>query len=130
MNEIDLKTGQTRINYAKVFKKDGDTILGCYHNTRGLWAIAYHPGKNSLYVPFQYQCLSMTANLNTATGWGRPAGLMRPRSDPKKYMNLGKIDVATAELQAIYSQTPASSGSALVTARDPGFWRDPNPGSQ
>ena len=45
MNDIDLKTGQTRINYAKVFKKDGDTILGCYHNTRGLWAIAYHPGR-------------------------------------------------------------------------------------
>ena len=24
--------------------------LGCYHNTRSLWNIAYHPGKNSLYV--------------------------------------------------------------------------------
>ena len=45
MNEIDLKTGQTRINYAKVFKKDGDTILGCYHNTRGLWAIPIIRGR-------------------------------------------------------------------------------------
>ena len=126
MNDIDLKTGQTRINYAKVFKKDGDTILGCYHNTRGLWAIAYHPGKNSLYVPFQDQCLSMTANLNTATGWGRRAGVMRPGSDPKKYMNLGKIDVATGELRVIYSQPQASSGSALVTSGDLVFWGDQN----
>jgi 3-dehydroquinate dehydratase len=51
MNDIDLKTGRTRINYAKVFKKDGDTIVGCYHNTRGLWAIAYHPGKNRSMCP-------------------------------------------------------------------------------
>src|SRR5258708_29921868 len=91
MNEIDLKTGQTRINYAKVFKKDGDTILGCYHNTRGLWAIAYHPGKNSLYVPFQDQCLSMTANLNTATGWGRRAGVMPPGSVPKTKLNWARF---------------------------------------
>src|SRR4051812_15911804 len=57
MNHIDVETGQTRVNVDKIFKKDGDKILGCYHNTRGLWAIAYHPGKNSLYVPFQDQCL-------------------------------------------------------------------------
>jgi alcohol dehydrogenase (cytochrome c) len=65
MNDIDVKTGKTHINYDKVFKKDGDTIVGCYHNTRGLWAIAYHPGKNALYVPFQDQCVRMTANSKT-----------------------------------------------------------------
>jgi alcohol dehydrogenase (cytochrome c) len=68
----------------------------------------------------------MTANLNTATGWGRRAGVMRPGSDPKKYMNLGKIDVATGELRVIYSQPQASSGSALVTAGDVVFWGDQN----
>ena len=35
MNDIDLKTGRTRVNPDKLFKKDGDKILGCYHNTRG-----------------------------------------------------------------------------------------------
>jgi hypothetical protein len=42
MNGIDLKTGQTRVNYDKLFKKDGDHIIGCCHNARGLWAIAYN----------------------------------------------------------------------------------------
>ncbi len=126
MNGIDLKTGQTRVNYDKLFKKDGDHIIGCYHNTRGLWAIAYHPRKNGLYVPFQDQCLSMTANTKTPAGWGPRAGIIRPGSDPQKYMNLARIDVATGELRVLYSQPQASSGSALVTAGDLVFWGDQN----
>ena len=43
MNEINPETGQTHVNVDKLFKKDGQTILGCFHNTRGLWSIAYHP---------------------------------------------------------------------------------------
>jgi alcohol dehydrogenase (cytochrome c) len=126
MNDIDLKTGQTRVNADKIFKKDGDKILGCYHNTRGLWAIAYHPGKNSLYVPFQDQCLEMTANSKDPAGWGPRRGVMRPGSDPNKYMNLGKIDVATGELKVLYSQPQASAGSSLVTGGDLVFWGDQN----
>jgi alcohol dehydrogenase (cytochrome c) len=126
MNDIDVKTGQTRVNVDKLFKKDGDTIVGCYHNTRGLWQIAYHPGKNSLYVPFQDQCLKMTANLKNPTGWGPREGVMRPGSDPNKYMNIGKIDVATGEMKVLYSQPQASAGAALVTAGDLMFWGDQN----
>ncbi len=126
MNSIDLKTGQTRVNSDKLFKKDGDTIIGCYHNTRGLWAIAYHPGKNALYVPFQDQCLSMTANAKNPAGWGPRSGIMRPSSDPKKYMNIGRIDLTTGEMKVIYSQPQASSGSALATAGDLVFWGDQN----
>jgi len=126
MNDIDLKTGQTRVNVDKLFKKDGDTIIGCYHNTRGLWQIAYHPGKNSLYVPFQDQCLKMTANMKNPTGWGPREGVMRPGIDPNKYMNIGKIDVATGEMKVLYSQPQASAGSALVTAGDVVFWGDQN----
>jgi len=126
MNDIDLKTGQTRANVDKLFKKDGDKVLGCYHNTRGLWAIAYHPGKNALYVPFQDQCLSMTANLKSKTGWGPRAGVMRPGSDPNKYMNLGRIDLSTGEMRVLYSQPQASAGSALATAGDLVFWGDQN----
>jgi alcohol dehydrogenase (cytochrome c) len=126
MNHIDVKTGQTRVNPDKLFRKDGDKILGCYHNTRSLWSIAYHPGKNSLYVPFQDQCLSMTANSKAKTGWGPRAGVMRPGSDPNKYMNIGKIDLATGEMRVLYSQPQASAGSALVTAGDLVFWGDQN----
>ncbi len=126
MNQIDVKTGQTRVNPDKLLWKDGDKILGCYHNTRGLWAIAYHPGKNSLYVPFQDQCLSMTANTKVTAGWGPRAGVMRPGIEPNKYMNIGKIDLATGEMRVLYSQPQASAGSALVTAGDLIFWGDQN----
>src|SRR6266516_3936028 len=126
MNHIDVKTGKTRVNPDKLFRKDGDKILGCYHNTRSLWAIAYHPGRNSLYVPFQDQCLTMTANTKAKAGWGPRAGVIRPGSDPNKYMNIGKIDLATGELRVLYSQPQASVGSALVTAGDLVFWGDQN----
>jgi alcohol dehydrogenase (cytochrome c) len=126
MSDIDLKTGQTHINVDKLFKKDGDKVLGCYHNTRALWSISYHPGKNSLYVPFQDQCLSMTANLSSKTGWGPRAGVMRPGSDPKKYMNFAKIDLSTGEMRVLHSQPQPGNGSALVTAGDLVFWGDQN----
>ena len=126
MNDIDLKTGATHINFDKVFKKDGDKILGCYHNTRGLWAISYDPQNNSLYVPFQDQCVSMTANSKSKTGWGPRAGVIRPGSDPKKYMNSAKINLETGEMTVLYSQPQASVGSALTTAGGLLFWGDQN----
>src|SRR6266571_3891528 len=125
-NNQDRILVRTRVNPDKLFWKDGDKILGCYHNTRGLWSIAYHPGRNSLYVPFQDQCLTMTANGKAKAGWGPRAGVIRPGSDPSKYMNLGKIDLATGELRVLYSQPQASVGSALVTAGDLVFWGDQN----
>jgi alcohol dehydrogenase (cytochrome c) len=126
MNHIDLETGQTRVNPDKLFKKDGDKILGCYHNTRGLWSIAYNPKNNSLYVPFQDQCLTMTANATAKAGWGPRTGVMRPGIDPKKYMNLAKIDLSTGEMRILHSQSQPGNGSALTTAGDLVFWGDLN----
>jgi alcohol dehydrogenase (cytochrome c) len=126
MNEIDLKTGVTRVNPDKLFKKDGDKVLGCYHNTRGLWSIAYSPKHNSLYVPFHDQCLSMVADSKTKTGFGPRFGVMRPGSDPNKYMNLAKIDLATGEMKLLHSQPQPTNGSSLVTAGDLVFLGDLN----
>ena len=126
MNEINPETGQTHVNVDKLFKKDGQTILGCFHNTRGLWSIAYHPKKNALYVPFQDQCLSMTSNMKAKTGWGPRVGVMRPGIDPNKFMNLAKIDLATGEMKVLYSQAQPSQSSALVTDGDLVFWGDAN----
>lgn len=126
MNEINPETGQTHVNVDKLFKKDGDKILGCFHNTRGLWSIAYHPKKNALYVPFQDQCLSMTANAKAKTGFGPRFGVMRPGIDPNKFMNLARIDLATGEMKVIYSQPQPSQASALVTDGDLVFWGDAN----
>jgi alcohol dehydrogenase (cytochrome c) len=126
MGDIDLKYGTTSVNPDKLFKKDGDKILGCYHNTRGLWSIAYHPVKNAVFVPFQDQCLSMTANMKTKVGWGPRAGVMRPGIDASKFMNIARIDISTGEMKILYSQPQAGQGSALVTAGDLVFWGDMN----
>ena len=126
MNHIDPESGRTRVNPDKLFKKDGDKILGCYHNTRGLWSIAYSPKNNSLYVPFQDQCLTMTANLTAKAGWGPRNGVMRPGIDPEKFMNLAKIDLSTGEMRVLYSQPQPGNGSALTTAGDLVFWGDLN----
>jgi alcohol dehydrogenase (cytochrome c) len=126
INVVDVKTGRTSVNPDKLFKKDGDTILGCYHNTRGLWQVAYHPGKNALYVPFHDQCLSMQAANSSATGYGRRSGVLRPGSDPKAYMGMARIDVATGEMKVIYSQPQPTNGSALTTAADLVFFGDLN----
>ena len=126
MNVVDVKTGRTSANPGKMFKKDGDTIIGCYHNTRGLWQIAYHPGRNALYVPFHDQCLTMTAVNGSASGYGRRTGVLRPGSDPKAYMGMARIDVATGEMKVIYSQAQGTNGSALVTAGDLVFFGDLN----
>ena len=126
MNHIDLESGRTQVNPEKLFKKDGDKILGCYHNTRGLWSIAYNPKNNSLYVPFQDQCLSMTANLTAKAGWGPRGGVMRPGINPEKFMNLAKIDLSTGEMRVLHSQPQPGNGSALITAGDLVFWGDLN----
>ena len=126
MSVVDVMTGQTSVNPDKLFKKDGDTIVGCYHNTRGLWQIAYHPGTNAIYVPFHDQCLSMEAVHDSSTGFGRRTGVMRPGSDPKAYMGMAKIDIATGEMRVIYSQAQGTNGSALTTAGDLVFFGDLN----
>jgi PQQ-dependent dehydrogenase (methanol/ethanol family) len=126
MSVVNLKTGQTSVNPDKLFKKDGDQIVGCYHNTRGLWQIAYHPGRNALYVPFHDQCLAMEAVNANSTGFGMRNSVMRPGSDPNKYMNMARIDLATGEMRVIYSQPQPSNGSALVTAGDLVFFGDLN----
>lgn len=126
INVVDVKTGKTAVNPEKMFKKDGDTIVGCYHNTRGLWQISYHPGKNALYVPFHDQCLSMEAVNSSTTGYGRRVGVLRPGADPKAYMGMARIDIATGEMRVIYSQPQGTNGSALTTAGDLVFFGDLN----
>jgi alcohol dehydrogenase (cytochrome c) len=126
MNFIDLKTGRTQVNFDKLFKEDGERIVGCYHNTRAIMQTSYDPQNNSLYVPFHDQCLSMTADAKSRTGYGPRNGIIRPGSDPNKYMNIGKIDVSTGEMKVIYSQPQGTNGSALTTAGGLVFFGDLN----
>ncbi|PYR71116.1 MAG: hypothetical protein DMF88_00685 [Acidobacteria bacterium] len=123
---VDVKTGQTGVNPDKLFKKDGDTIVGCYHNTRGLWQIAYDPDTNAVYIPFHDQCLQMQAANANPTGYGPRTGVLRPGADPKNYMGIAKVDVATGEMKVIYSQPQPANGSALATASGLVFFGDLN----
>lgn len=126
MNAVDVRTGRTTLNAAKVFKKDGDQIIGCYHNTRAIMQTSYNPRNNSLYVPFHDQCLSMQADVESKTGFGPRFGIIRPGSDPQKYMNIGKVNVSTGEMKVIYSQPQGTNGSLLTTAGGLVFFGDLN----
>ena len=126
LSDIDVETGATQANWDRVFKQDGDHTLTCFHNARSLWNIAYHPGKNALYVPFHDQCLSMTANLAAPSGYGPRFGVIRPGIEPDAYMGVAKVDLSTGEMRVIYSQAQPTNGSALTTAGDLVFFGDLN----
>ncbi len=124
ISRIDVETGLTYINMDKVFKQDGDRVLVCSFNTRGYWPPAYHPGKNSLYIPFHDSCLDMTANTGSELGSGPRVGIPRPGSDPNAFTGLAKLNVSTGRVDRIYSARTPSNGAVLATAGDLIFWGD------
>ncbi|MBL8552499.1 MAG: PQQ-binding-like beta-propeller repeat protein [Hyphomonadaceae bacterium] len=126
MNHIDVRTGRTRVNPEKLFRKDGDHVISCYHNTRTMAQTSYNPRNNALYVPFQDQCLSMTADVDSPTGFGPRFPIMRPGADPAKFMNIARIDAATGEMRIIFSQPYGATGSLLTTAGGLVFFGDMN----
>ena len=126
ISDIDVETGRVHINWEKVFKKDGDRTVACFHNVRSFWSTAYHPGKNALYVPFNDNCLDMTANLKNPSGFGPRRGILRPGAKLDEYMGMARIDLTTGEMKRIYTQAVPGNGSALVTAGDLLFWGDMN----
>ena len=83
ISHIDVETGRTHMNWDKVKKNDGDRVLVCFHNTRSFWSTAYHPGTNSLYIPYHDACLDMTENYSNPAGFGPRRQIMRPGSDPE-----------------------------------------------
>lgn len=121
---IDVETGMTEINWDNVFKRDGDTVLSCFHNTRSYWPMAYHPGTNAIYVAFHDYCLGMTADLSSPSGWTNRAGRLRPGVDLDKAHALGKIDLTTGVLTRLYESAVPGNGAVLATAGDLIFWGD------
>jgi alcohol dehydrogenase (cytochrome c) len=126
ISHIDVDTGRTHINWDKVKKKDGDRILVCFHNTRSWWATSYHPGKNSLYIPYHDACLDMTENHANPAGYGPRRQLLRPGADIKKFLNIAKVNLSTGKVETLHSQPEPGNGSALVTAGGLLFWGDLN----
>ncbi len=124
ISNVDVETGMTEINWDNVFKKDGDTVLSCFHNTRSYWPMAYHPGTNAIYVAFHDYCLGMTADLSSPSGWTDRSGRLRPGVDPDKAHALGKIDLTTGELTRLHESGVPGNGAVLATAGDLIFWGD------
>jgi len=146
ISNIDGRTGKTTINWDVVLKQPGERHVICAYNTKSYWPMSYHPGKNSLYIPYVDDCLDMTravpapagAEAAAAAGGGRGVrgadgsqperrtGVRRPGSDPEKYGGIAKVNVATGEIQRFYEGSVPGNGATLATAGDLVFWGDLN----
>src|SRR5437667_896228 len=146
ISNIDGRTGKTTINWDVVLKQPGERHVICAYNTKSYWPMSYHPGKNSLYIPYVDDCLDMTravpapagAEASSAAGGGRGVrgadgsqperrtGVRRPGSDPEKYGGIAKVTVATGEIQRFYEGSVPGNGATLATAGDLVFWGDLN----
>jgi len=146
ISNIDRRTGKTTINWDVVLKQPGERHVICAYNTKSYWPMSYHPGKNSLYIPYVDDCLDMTravpapagAEASSAAGRGRGVrgadgslperrtGVRRPGSDPEKYGGIAKVNVATGEIQRFYEGSVPGNGATLATAGDLVFWGDLN----
>lgn len=122
--DINVETGRTTINSERMFARDGQRQLVCYHNTRSYWSTAYDPTRNALYIPYHDACLDMTSNSRNESGFGPRRGILRPGTDLEDYSSIAKVDLGTGEVQRIHSQVAPGNGSALVTAGDLLFWGD------
>ena len=128
ISNVDGKTGKSTLNWDLVFKSPGERHVICYWNTRSYWPTAYHPGQNSLYVPWVDNCLDMTSAI-PATG-DKPAvsekrvGTPRPGSSPAEFGGLSKINMTTGEIRHIYKGRAPGNGAVLATGGDLVFWGD------
>jgi alcohol dehydrogenase (cytochrome c) len=126
ISNIDGKSGKSTINWDVVLKQPGEQHVICAYNTKSYWPMSYHPGKNSLYIPYVDNCLDMTAAA-PASG-DKPAtperrnGVRRPGSDPEKFGGLAKVNVATGEIQRLYEGRLPGIAATLATAGDVVFW--------
>ena len=58
ISSIDVKTGIPHLNTDLLFREPGQNHVLCYWNTRSYWPLAYHPGQNALYVPYDRVALA------------------------------------------------------------------------
>jgi alcohol dehydrogenase (cytochrome c) len=130
ISEIDGKTGTAKINPELILGKPGERHTICSFNTRSWWPTAYHPGKNSLYIPYIDNCLDMTSAAPAADG--KPAtperrvGTPRPGADPNTLNGLAKVNMSTGEIQRWVLGKVPSNGAVLATAGDVIFFGDLN----
>jgi alcohol dehydrogenase (cytochrome c) len=128
ISKIDVKTGRTYINENVLVDAPGKRRTVCFWNTKSYWPMAYHPGVNSLFVPYTDNCMDMTAAIPASEG--KPAvaerrdGVRRAGTKPEEFAGIAKINVSTGEIQHIYKGRAPGNGAVLATAGDLVFWGD------
>jgi len=121
--DIDLETGITSISRDKILTREGEEHTTCFQNTRSYWPMAYHPGKNALYVPYHDACVTRVGRLDSANGHERTTHA-REGSDPDAFTGLAKINMASGEIVRLHTQRNPANGAVLLTAGDLVFWGD------
>ncbi len=87
--------------------------------------MAYHPGKNSLYIPYFDVCVERTGTLKSLNGHARTS-VPRPGTDTSSWAGIAKVNMATGQIQRIYTGRVPGNGAVLATAADLIFWGDLN----
>lgn len=124
--DMDLTTGRAMISRDKVLTGPDDFHeLICFANTKGYFPMAYHPGRNALYIPYHDTCANRTAALGTTNGHRRET-FIRPGADPDHYVGIARVDMETGRMQVLHTQRYPSNGAVLATAGDLIFWGDMN----
>ena len=120
--DIDVETGNVYPNFEELgFQNPGEQHVICFFNTTSYWPSAYHPGTNTMWVPWVDNCLDMTA--------GDPPG--RDTRGPvvnsetlDEYAGVARIDMATGEIRHVYNGRAPGNGAMLATGGDLVFWGD------
>ena len=124
ISNIDVNTGKTEINWDLVLKTPGENHLICFFNTTSYWPSSYHPGTNSVYIPYVDNCLDMTRADDK--GKERRVGKQRPEGKPEEFAGIAKVNLETGEILRFDLGPIPSTGSTLATAGDVVFHGDLN----
>jgi alcohol dehydrogenase (cytochrome c) len=124
ISDIDVETGATEINWDVVLTEPGATRTICYWNTRNFWPTAYSPETNSVYIPYNDYCLSMTRADPDNNIRERRTSARRPGADPEKFAGIARIDMATGEITRFNEGRVGGNGAVLATAGGLLFWGD------
>jgi len=124
ISRIDGKTGKVFLNKDKLFTGPQDRRIICYWNTRSYWPTAYHPGTNSLFVPYVENCLDMTTQGPNGQPRERRVGIPRPGVDLNRWAGLMKVNMTTGEMKPIHVGRAPTNGAVLTTAGNLVFFGD------
>jgi outer membrane protein assembly factor BamB len=119
--DINIETGEVFPNFDLGFQAPGERHVVCYHNTTSFWPSAYHPGTNSIFVPWVDICLDMTAG---EVGERDIRNSVVNSETMAEFAGLAKVDMETGRVEHIYKGRAPGNGGVLATAGDLVFWGD------